>query len=124
MKGRVCDLAIIEKITRGKPDRILKYINMYIELASVEITELNSFFEAENWEELERTAHKMKAGSGYMGITELQSLAGDIEAKGAKDNPDKEALRHQIQLAGEIFESAKSELLEEKKRLETLIDRG
>jgi len=116
---KVYDLSIIERITGGKSDRIIHYIDMYIELASAEISGLGGFLEGANWEELERTAHKMKAGSGYMGITQLQRLASEIEIKAAMDNPDKESLRDQIRLAVDIFESAKVSLLEEKKRLKT-----
>ncbi|MBL4656761.1 MAG: Hpt domain-containing protein [Flavobacteriales bacterium] len=124
MENKAYDLGTIEKITGGKTDRIISYIDLYIDLASVEISGLIKFVEEENWEELERTAHKMIAGSGYMGITKLKDLASDIEAKAAMDNPNKEMLQNQVHSAGDIFESVKAELLEEKKRLQTLEDQG
>ena len=118
MKGKVYDLSIIEKITGGKPDRILKYINMYIELASVEITELNAFFEAENWEELERTAHKMKSSAGYMGIAKLVDLASYIEEHISENDTSKKELGNKVSEMEELFELVKKGLIEEKINLE------
>ncbi|PCH88260.1 MAG: hypothetical protein COB88_04320 [Flavobacteriales bacterium] len=121
MKKKTFDLSAIEGITGGKPDRIISYIDMYIDLTSKEIIQLITAAEEKNWEELERAAHKMKAGSGYMGVAKLQALATDMEVAAAVKNPDKKSLQNQISLVENIFELVEVELLEEKKRLENTV---
>jgi len=118
MKEKAFDLSTIIGITGGKTDRIISYIDLYIELASKEVTELLLSAKEENWDGVERTAHKMKAGAAYMGISEIKGLTSAIEEQAAAEGRDKESLKAQIELVEDIFKVARAELLEEKKRLE------
>jgi len=115
---KVFDLSTLRSITGGNSERMINYINMYIDQTSQEMLQLRQCYDEKKWEELERTAHKMKSSAGYMGIIKLQELATYIEEYESGNDMEKKELSKKIIEMEELFELAKKELMVEKKRLE------
>jgi signal transduction histidine kinase/DNA-binding response OmpR family regulator len=62
---------VILELTGGKPEKIEKYMNLFLNNAPKDIEEMKEFLDHENWDELAQVAHKLKGAVSYLGAEML-----------------------------------------------------
>ena len=112
------DLNALKTITGGDSEKLLDYIEMYLEQTPDEIDKLKKYFREKNWSSLEIVAHNMKSKAGYMGIQKLNELAEAIEEYDYKG--DLKKLNDLICNFDKFFGLVQTELIKEKTRLTEL----
>ena len=73
------------KRVKGKPERLIALIEMYLEDCSTSIQDVENALNAEDAEALAHVAHTIKGVSGNLGGLRLQKISASIEVA-AKDN--------------------------------------
>ena len=84
-EGSVVDLSIIKKISKNKPEKIIKYIDLYLKSVPLDLNEMIAEAKALNYKNVGSLAHKIKSAVGYMGVekvipdlTELEKLTKKV----------------------------------------------
>jgi HPt (histidine-containing phosphotransfer) domain-containing protein len=75
----VTNLDFLKSFTGNDPDKMKKYINMFLGKAPEQLKDLKRHVEEKNWEEVKIIAHSLKPQSGYMGIKSLEQDLRTIE---------------------------------------------
>lgn len=78
------DLTFLESFTGGNPDKMKKYMNMFIQLCPGQLTLMANHLQSENYDKLRATAHSLKPQITYMGIKRGESLVKSIEQMAAE----------------------------------------
>ncbi|MEZ5014235.1 MAG: Hpt domain-containing protein [Chitinophagales bacterium] len=73
------NLSFLESFTRNDGTKMVKYINMFLQLAPESIATMKKQFEASDWINLRTTAHSLKPQLAYMGIDSLKESILRIE---------------------------------------------
>ncbi|MCB9195322.1 MAG: response regulator [Flavobacteriales bacterium] len=60
-------------ITGGKPEKIQRYIDIFLKNIPIDLEQLKSEVHAQDFESTKKTAHKIKGNLGYMGVTSIQN---------------------------------------------------
>jgi HPt (histidine-containing phosphotransfer) domain-containing protein len=82
-------LSFLENFTQGDTNKMIKYINMFLNLAPVSIETMKSQHATGDWINLRTTAHSLKPQLAYMGIESLkESILRIEEYAGEAKNPD------------------------------------
>ncbi len=76
---KLTDLTIILEHAEGDVTYIKEMIELYIESMPEYLTELQMHYQAKNWPDFEKQAHKMKTPVAYFGVTELKALFVKME---------------------------------------------
>lgn len=78
------DLTFLESFTGGNPEKMNKYMNMFIKLCPAQLTLMANHLQSENYDQLRATAHSLKPQITYMGIKRAESLVKNIEHMAAE----------------------------------------
>lgn len=70
--GPRVNLENLNAITGGKPDKVQRYIDIFLKNIPTDLDKLKDEIAEENFEETKKTAHKIKGNLGYMGVTSIQ----------------------------------------------------
>ena len=81
----VWDQPALEKRVRGKHDRMLKLINMYLADMPGRVENLASIINGPDAEGASDIAHAIKGVSANLGMLRLQSVASELEAAAKQD---------------------------------------
>lgn len=76
---KTIDLTFLNTFTGGNPDKIKKYISMFLNYCPGQLEEMKNQLEAGNYDGLRGTAHALKPQITYMGISEGEELIKKIE---------------------------------------------
>ena len=87
---KTIDLTFLTSFTGGNPEKIKKYISMFLNYCPGQLTQMNEQLNAENYDGLRGTAHALKPQITYMGIQGGEQLIKQIENfAGSKTDVDK-----------------------------------
>jgi HPt (histidine-containing phosphotransfer) domain-containing protein len=75
----ITNLDFLKNFTGNDPEKMKKYINMFLGKAPDMLKDLKRHTEDKNWEEVKIIAHSLKPQSGYMGIKSLEQDLRTIE---------------------------------------------
>ena len=92
MEGsRLYDLTMVESIGGGDPAFVKKMVQLFIDTMPKNVDEINAALQSNNWTEVGKLAHKMKATIDSMAIVSLQQDIRTLEANG-KNSQNIEAI--------------------------------
>lgn len=102
------DLSFLEKFTNGDPNKLIKYINIFLKTAPSQLSSLATFLQNKDWKGVCTAAHTLKSQLNYMGAYKLKALALTIESN-AKEATE---LDNMPDWVGQLIEQTK-EAIEE-----------
>src|SRR5580704_13730439 len=77
---RLYDLSMVQSVSGGDETFIRKMVTLFIETVPQNIVDLQAALAAENWEQVGKTAHKLKSTIDSMGIKSLRQDIRTVEA--------------------------------------------
>ena len=77
---KTIDLTFLNTFTGGNPDKMKKYISMFLNYCPGQLSEMKSQLDAGNYDGLRGTAHALKPQITYMGIQGGDELIKKIES--------------------------------------------
>ena len=107
------DLTFIKEFSGGKPERVNKYINMFLQQAPILLDQIKNNHESQNWADLKIAAHSLKPQLKYMGIKELEDTVLSIEHNSANEinlNELPQLIEKLDNVCQKAFEELKAEL--------------
>ena len=82
------NLAFLENFTKNDTGKMIRYINMFLQLAPTSIQTMKEQHANQDWNNLKTTAHSLKPQLAYMGIDSLKENIVRIEEyAGESKNP-------------------------------------
>ncbi len=69
----------LRKITHSNKELMVEIIDVFIEEAPGNLLKMKTYYLLEDWKNLKRIVHKVKANYSYLGIKEPKSLLGNLE---------------------------------------------
>jgi PAS domain S-box-containing protein len=91
---KVINIQAILDFTKGKPDRILKMVNMFLQETPAELKRLQELFDAKDAPALRTLAHSFKPKFTYMGMPALSEIAKQIEHAAGEGRLNEEVLNN------------------------------
>lgn len=79
----IIDLTFLRGFTKNDPERMKKYINMFLQHAPVMVQNIEKAYMEKNWNAVKSSAHSLKPQITYMGIKSAEDLIRNIENNGA-----------------------------------------
>ena len=73
------DLTFLRQFTGNNPEKMKKYINMFVASAPTMVSSMENALSSGDYETIKITAHSLKPQIGYMGISTLEPSIKDIE---------------------------------------------
>jgi len=74
----IYNLKVIKKISKNNNDTLAKMITVFIEKSSLEIKDILTAVNEQDWDTIAQTAHKMKPAIAYMGMIEVEKKVEEI----------------------------------------------
>jgi HPt (histidine-containing phosphotransfer) domain-containing protein len=74
------DLTFLKEFTGANPDKMKKYINMFLQSAPSHLAKMQESLVAGDYETVKITAHSLKPQMSYMGIKSQEQAIKDIES--------------------------------------------
>ena len=87
VNSRLYDLSMVESVSGGDEGFIKKMVALFIETVPQNVLELKRSLQEENWDQVGKTAHKLKSTIDSMGIKSLRQEIRTVEAN-AKQKED------------------------------------
>ena len=87
--SRLYDLSMVQSVSGGDEGFIRKMVALFIETVPQNVQDLKTAMQAENWEQVGKTAHKLKSTIDSMGIKSIRQEIRAVEANARQ----KEALQ-------------------------------
>ena len=106
---RVTDSQFLKQFTGGKPDKMQKYVNMFLENAPKLMASIDQGMEKGDYQAIKIAAHSLKPQLSYMGVKEEVSHIFMIE-QAAGSPAHQEKLPEQVRLLHKVCEKAFEEL--------------
>ena len=106
---RVTDLSYLREIAMGDDAIVIETAETFIEDIPSALADIQEYYEAEDWQKLQKLAHKIKPNFTYMGMDEARELIVDIEQQ-AKSEEVSSGLNEDIEKFVELCEQALDEL--------------
>jgi hypothetical protein len=78
--ARLYDLTMVQSVSGGDEGFIKKMVALFIETVPQNLQDLKNALQAENWEQVGKTAHKLKSTIDSMGIKSIRQEIRDVEA--------------------------------------------
>ena len=79
------DLTFLKEFTKGNPEKMKRYISLYVDVAPKTFEEMKKNLYDNNWEQLLINAHSLKPQADLMGISTLKNELVKIE-EAVKEN--------------------------------------
>lgn len=80
--AKLYDLTMVESIGGGDPAFVKKMVQLFVDTMPKNFDEINAALQSNNWLEVGKLAHKMKATIDSMAIVSLQQDIRTLEANG------------------------------------------
>jgi CheY-like chemotaxis protein/HPt (histidine-containing phosphotransfer) domain-containing protein/anti-sigma regulatory factor (Ser/Thr protein kinase) len=96
--SKLYDLSMVQSVSGGDEGFIRKMVALFIETVPQNVQDLKNAMDAENWEQVGKTAHKLKSTIDSMGIKTIRQDIRTVEANARQ----KEALQDIPGLVGNI----------------------
>ena len=80
LNSRLYDLTMVQSVSGGDEGFIKKMVALFIETVPQNMQELKNALQAENWEQVAKTAHKLKSTIDSMGIKSIRDEIRAVEA--------------------------------------------
>lgn len=109
MQTPVTNLTFLKSFTSGNPEKMAKYINMFLQLAPGILTNMETHLQNKEWPQLKSVAHSLKPQAGYMGMKEAEEIIKTIELN-AGEQTNLEAIPALMEDYKKIFAVAQQEL--------------
>jgi signal transduction histidine kinase/DNA-binding NarL/FixJ family response regulator len=77
--GKVTDLGFLSEFAEGKPERMQKYIALYLKLLPDNLEKISHAIEANDFQALVKVSHAMRPHLNYMGMKAAADLAAEME---------------------------------------------
>jgi PAS domain S-box-containing protein len=78
--SRLYDLTMVQSVSGGDEGFIKKMVALFIETVPQNVQDLKKALQEENWEQVGKTAHKLKSTIDSMGIKSIRQEIRDVEA--------------------------------------------
>ena len=78
--SRLYDLTMVQSVSGGDEGFIKKMVALFIETVPQNVQELKNAMQSENWEQVGKTAHKLKSTIDSMGIKSIHKEIRAVEA--------------------------------------------
>lgn len=78
--SRLYDLSMVQSVSGGDESFIRKMVALFIETVPQNVQDLKNALQAENWEQVGKTAHKLKSTIDSMGIKSIRQEIRTVEA--------------------------------------------
>jgi len=78
--SRLYDLSMVQSVSGGDEGFIRKMVALFIDTVPQNVQDLKNALEAENWEQVGKTAHKLKSTIDSMGIKSIRQEIRTVEA--------------------------------------------
>lgn len=108
----------LQDLSKNNPDKIARYIDIFLKNLSTDLQELKKCFEQEDWDALAKRAHKMKGNCAYIGIQELVDIFSEIQEYGEME-VEYEDVRSMVERAERISDKAAAELRSYRSQIKT-----
>ena len=82
------DLTFLKKFTKDNPQKMKRYISLYLDVAPKTFEEMQRNLKNEDWEQLRINAHSLKPQADFMGINSLKEQLIKIEEAVKTNNFD------------------------------------
>lgn len=90
------DLSFLRKFTKEDPQKMKRYISLYLDVAPKTFEEMQRNLQNKDWEQLRINAHSLKPQADFMGMNVLKEKLIEIEEAVKMNNLDVyEALFHE-----------------------------
>lgn len=109
---RATDLTYLKKFCENNPERISKYIQIFLNSAPGVIEKIRLAMETENYHEIASQTHGFKTKLAMMGMTEGKDLASRLEIACRRPDPDKGSIAPMATTFAHMLEAALGELSE------------
>jgi HPt (histidine-containing phosphotransfer) domain-containing protein len=109
---KTIDLTFLNSFTGGNPEKIKKYITMFLNYCPAQLSQMNEHLTAGNYDGLRGTAHALKPQITYMGIQGGDEMVKKIESM-AGTRTDVEKLPELMSNFQKVCEQAMVELKDE-----------
>ena len=76
---KVIDMTFLTSFTSGNPEKIKKYVSMFLSYCPSQLDAMKEHVESQNFDQLRATAHALKPQITYMGIKAGEELIKSIE---------------------------------------------
>jgi len=96
--SRLYDLSMVQSVSGGDEGFIQRMVSLFIDTVPQNVLELQKAIQEENWEQVGKTAHKLKSTIDSMGIKSIRQEIRTVEANARQ----KESLQDIPSLAGHI----------------------
>ena len=106
---RLTDMTFLNSFTGGNPDKMKKYISMFLSNCPGQLQLMKESLEKGDYSALRGTAHALKPQITYMGIKKAEDLVKEIEHK-AGSNSEVETLPGVFDQFNSVCLSAMEEL--------------
>ena len=77
---RLYDLTMVQSVSGGDEGFIRKMVALFIETVPQNMQDLKDALQAENWEQVGKTAHKLKSTIDSMGIKSIRQEIRTVES--------------------------------------------
>lgn len=78
--SRLYDLTMVQSVSGGDEGFIKKMVALFIETVPQNVQDLKKAMQEENWEQVGKTAHKLKSTIDSMGIKSIRQEIRAVEA--------------------------------------------
>jgi len=95
------DLTFLKKFTKDDPQKMKRYISLYLNEAPKTFEEMKKNFDDKDWEQMRINAHSLKPQADFMGILTLKNELIEIE-EAVKENKISTINEH-FDLAKDIY---------------------
>ncbi len=77
-KEKLYDLELLQNLTKNNKGTMVKMLQVFIEKSQDEMTQLITYTEQQDWENVSSITHKMKPSFAYLSMKQLESLVQQI----------------------------------------------
>jgi CheY-like chemotaxis protein len=106
---RLYDLTMVQSVSGGDEGFIKKMVALFIETVPQNMLDLKAALQAENWEQVGKTAHKLKSTIDSMGIKSIRQEIRTVEAN-AKQMESLTELPALVDMIDKVIEECISQL--------------
>jgi len=109
---KLTDLAFLRNLTGGQPDKMIKYLRMFLSGTPQSITQMELHALSKDWSAVKQTAHSIKPQLGYFGAKGSEDLMKQIEQY-ADSQTDNDKIPEMINNFRQQYETISAELEQE-----------
>ncbi len=109
---KLYDLSMVQTIAGGDAGFVKRMVELFVDTVPPSLAELQRETEEQNWQQVSKLAHKMKATIDSMGITKIKDVVRAIETNGKKGE-QVDQLPAQVQEVVKVLEACMGQLRKE-----------